>query len=170
MSPSVTERIGNNEDNCEDNLDEDGSQPRAGSRRASWRGVLIVLFFKLFTLFPQSSLTHSIPKRARPRLRNQHRLRSSLTTHLQTSLSCHARLSANGRITSLQQNGGITVDQFAIISAYNGDFSQILPVSCNNSLRNPLPFPCLIQKMSATRLPPHPENNVTLSDLLRIEE
>ena len=60
MSPSVTERIGNNRNNCEDNLREDGSQPRAGFRRASWRGVLLMLFFRLFMLFQSTTITAAI--------------------------------------------------------------------------------------------------------------
>ena len=67
MSPSATERrVGNNKNNCEDNLLEDGSQPRAAFRRAGWRGIISKLFFKLFTLFQLPSLAHSIPKIAYP--------------------------------------------------------------------------------------------------------
>jgi hypothetical protein len=56
VSPSVTEwRYGNNEDNCEGNMREDGSQPRADFRRASWRGNLFVLFSQLFMLFSLSN-------------------------------------------------------------------------------------------------------------------
>ena len=68
VSPSVTERIGNNKDNCKDNLSEDGSQPRAGFRHAGLRSVLPKLFFKLFTLSQLPSLAHSIPKIEHPRL------------------------------------------------------------------------------------------------------
>ena len=51
--------VGNNEDNCEDNLREDGSQPRAGFRRASWRGVFPALLFKLFMLLPFPHFPHT---------------------------------------------------------------------------------------------------------------
>lgn len=68
VSPSATERQhGNNKNNCEDNLSADGSQPRAGFRRAGLRSVLSKLFFKLYTLIPLSSLAHSIPRIEHPR-------------------------------------------------------------------------------------------------------
>ena len=89
VSPSVTEsRVGNNEDNSEDNFSECGSQPRAGFRHAGLRSVLSKLFFKLFTLFPHSLLAHSIPEIAYLHLGNLQQLRQSTILYFaDTSIS-----------------------------------------------------------------------------------
>ena len=63
-----------------------------------------------------TSLSSAAPDGLQHVLRNQHRLRSSLTTHQQPFLFRHARLPSAWRVTLLQHNGGITADQFAMIS------------------------------------------------------